>query len=295
MNQTDLEFTVPYGTCDTHHHIFNPKEFKITPINPDVSDMPWTNQHPEHPVEEYHRLSAELGITHNIVVATSAYGYNNKSDLDAIEKLGTATTRVITQFAKDVPDDILQYLDKKGVRGSRMAALTDNTVKECLKLAPRFANLGWNLDFCFWGEWKEHDIHVFLDILPQLPCEIVIDHMAGISRLEDPLLPVIKKLLQEKKIWVKISSIFREATTPDFENTVAVSRELVKAAPDRILWASDWPFNWSNFSDIASKDGLKRVVQAIPRQIEDEALREQILVKNPAKLYGFHIRNNQTV
>jgi predicted TIM-barrel fold metal-dependent hydrolase len=68
---------------------------------------------------------------------------------------------------------------------------------------------------------------------------------------------------------------------------------LVKANPDRLVWATDWPHPESSpgrcVGDIAPPypvdDGL--LLNQLPKWVPDPAIREKILVANPARLYGF--------
>jgi D-galactarolactone isomerase len=61
-----------------------------------------------------------------------------------------------------------------------------------------------------------------------------------------------------------------------------LARELVKHAPERMLWASNWPHPYR--SPIPSSAAmLDLLVDWAP----DDATRRQILVANPAELYGF--------
>ena len=288
-----LKIKLPYGTCDTHHHIYNPKQFPCAPF-PQLDWLKWTDEKPSHTTEEYLRLARPLGITHNIIVATTAYGYDHQSDLDALSKFGNANSRAILLLNRNISNEELIALDKKGVRGSRAYLFSDETTADVLNLAPRFAELGWNLDFSI---FSPADVYKLMELLPKIPCEIVIDHHGGITGLDDPILAIIKKLLKEKRVWVKISALFRSVNPSEDLNgsidiakeiarNAQISRALVETAPERILWASDWPFNWTHFSP--DKD-LATLVNTIPEQITNENLYEQILAKNPAKLYGFKL------
>jgi len=58
----------------------------------------------------------------------------------------------------------------------------------------------------------------------------------------------------------------------------------VKAAPQRMLWASNWPH------PTAPKDAFPDDANLLDLLLEwapDEAVRRRILVDNPAELYGF--------
>ena len=282
-----LDFKMPYGACDCHHHIYNPKEFDATPY---PAGMNWDGK-PEHTMEDYRKLQFQSGFTRNVIIATSAYGYNRASDLDAMTKFGSNTTRIVGLLKKDITDEELLELHKKGMRGSRGYFMTEETIEDYLSLAPRFAKMGWHLDFMF-SNAEETDL--FLKHLSLLPCEIVVSHQACLHDVNDPYLPVFIKLLQEKRIWMKLSAIFRPIDimgdmagntvyANEIARNIAVGEKLIEAAPDRLLWGSDWPFNWSNFS---AETDMETLVKVLPEQIKDESIRHQILVENPAIVYG---------
>ena len=57
----------------------------------------------------------------------------------------------------------------------------------------------------------------------------------------------------------------------------------MKAAPDRMLWASNWPHPSAPAHAPDDADLLDLLLDWAP----DETTRHKILVDNPARLYGF--------
>ncbi len=73
-----------------------------------------------------------------------------------------------------------------------------------------------------------------------------------------------------------------KAGPPDYADVGTLAKALVKAAPERILWASNWPHPGAPaYPDDAGL--LDLLLEWAP----DEAIQHRILVTNPAKLYGF--------
>jgi predicted TIM-barrel fold metal-dependent hydrolase len=67
-----------------------------------------------------------------------------------------------------------------------------------------------------------------------------------------------------------------------YADTVPYARALIAAAPQRILWGTDWPHpNVRHMPD----DG--DLVDLLAAFAPDEATRNTILVDNPARLYHF--------
>lgn len=287
-----FNFKLPYGTCDTHHHIYNPRQFTAVPM----PGFNWTPDKPEHTADEYKYLADKVGITHNIIIATSAYNRNPSSDLDALFKLGKDKTRAILYFKSDVTDNQIADWHEQGVRGTRIFTCYDNGIEDAKLLAPRFYEINWNLDFTF---KNSEDFLSYKDEINKLRCRIVISHQAAISDVNDPALGELIKLLKKGNVWAKISGIYRNTDYPDFKNNVKISKTLVEEVPDRILWGTDWPHNWSDLSPVINENekGLGHdtgtLLKLIPSQIENISLYKKILAENPAEVYGFSLSKNE--
>jgi predicted TIM-barrel fold metal-dependent hydrolase len=70
---------------------------------------------------------------------------------------------------------------------------------------------------------------------------------------------------------------------PPFTDAVPFAQALIKAAPDRILWGTDWPH--PNVGKHMPNDG--DLVDLFPLMAPTPELQKKILVDNPARLYGF--------
>jgi len=66
---------------------------------------------------------------------------------------------------------------------------------------------------------------------------------------------------------------------------VIVAQTFAKEAPDRMLWGSDWPHPTEQPSNHIPNDAL--LLDLFAKAVPDQAVREQILVRNPARLYQF--------
>jgi predicted TIM-barrel fold metal-dependent hydrolase len=120
-----------------------------------------------------------------------------------------------------------------------------------------------------------------------LQCDCTLAHMgmflakdgvqqAGFQRLLD--------LLRNGrgKVWVKLTGVYRVSQAPGFADAAPLARALIEAAPDRLIWGSDYPH--LSFADKVSSQQLFELFRGWTR---DEATRRRILVDNPAKLFGF--------
>jgi hypothetical protein len=93
---------------------------------------------------------------------------------------------------------------------------------------------------------------------------------------------VLLKLISSPHCWVKLSGADRLAKQGALEATVAFARSLIDAAPDRVLWGTDWPHvNLERSHDDEALFGL--LAEIAP----DDPSLKRLLVDNPARLYGF--------
>ena len=63
----------------------------------------------------------------------------------------------------------------------------------------------------------------------------------------------------------------------------AFARALVEAAPDRLVWGSDWPHVLLTTEMPNDGDLVDQIAEWVP----DATARERILVGNAERLYGF--------
>jgi predicted TIM-barrel fold metal-dependent hydrolase len=85
----------------------------------------------------------------------------------------------------------------------------------------------------------------------------------------------------EGRAWVKLTGTYRVSTAPDFADVDPMVAALIDAAPDRLIWGSDYPH-----LSFADKVGTVELFNLLHRWA-DEAMKRKILVENPARLFGF--------
>jgi predicted TIM-barrel fold metal-dependent hydrolase len=85
---------------------------------------------------------------------------------------------------------------------------------------------------------------------------------------------------------VKLSGAYMETKVgpPSYADVNKVAQAYVKAAPERLVWASDWPHPTEK-PDSKHDDAI--LFDLLPDWAPDEATRNRILVDNPMALYGF--------
>jgi predicted TIM-barrel fold metal-dependent hydrolase len=269
----------PPNVCDCHHHIYDAVRFP-QPANA-------TNPlQPNARVEEYRLLQRRLQTTRSVVVTPSAYDIDNRVTLDAIAQLGSRA-RGVAVVRPDVTDAQLKALASGGIRGIRFSRTTPSTAATTIEmiepLSKRVAALGWHVQINMTAD-QIADAEALWN---RLPSAIVFDHIGHISGpagTRHPAYTVMRRLIDKGRTWVKLSVTYDNTADgpPGYADIVMLGQSLVKAAPQRLVWGSNWPHpNESRKPD----DAL--LFDLMMRWAPDEAIRRQILVENPALLYDF--------
>lgn len=271
----------PPHACDCHMHIYDPDRFPLTP-NPKAAPT-------RAAVPQYRMLQKRTGTTRVVIVTPRNYGINNNATLDAIAQLGPADARGVAVLHPTVTDAELKKLNDGGIRGIRFslgdpktAAVTPDMIEP---LAKRVAALGWHIQFYMGGE----QIVELADVLRRLPTQIVFDHLGGPplpAGIAHPSHAIIRALLDQRRAWVKLSGAYINSKIgpPSYPEAAVIARDFVKAAPERLVWGSDWPHPGLP-DDHKPDDAL--LFDLLSVWAPDEATRTRILVRNPEALYGF--------
>jgi D-galactarolactone isomerase len=270
---------LPSLATDCHIHIYDAR----FPYDPGAQLRPGAAT-----VSDYRLLQARLGTERCVVVQPSSYGTDNACLVDALGQFG-ADARGVAVVDASVKDEELRALDSAGVRGARFnLARPGGAMMEALEtVARRVAPLGWHLQ-----------LHTLADLWPELepmirrlPVPLVIDHLGRLPQpagLSHPAWPVLRRLVDEGRAWVKISGAYHDTRTgaPDYADTGAVVKAWVEAAPERVIWGTDWPHPSATTGEKPVPDDA-RLLDLLGNWAPSEVLRHRILVDNPVLLYGF--------
>jgi D-galactarolactone isomerase len=269
------KLVAPPRSCDCHMHIYEDR----FPLAPTATFKP-----PHAPVSEYRKVQRDLGISQAIVVQPTAYGFDNRCTLEAIAQLGP-DARGIAIVRPDVTDAELERLTGAGIRGVRFHMLAGGVLPwDALQgLAARVTDFGWHVQLQMdGGDLPQREAQ-----LRSLPGNLVIDHNGKFLEPVTPGHPAFKvllRLLDSGKCWVKLSAPYEtsKAGGPHYEDVAIVARALAKANPERCVWASNWPHPNQN-----PAPSTVVMLDLLLEWTDDVATRTQILVDNPASLYGF--------
>jgi predicted TIM-barrel fold metal-dependent hydrolase len=234
---------------------------------------------------DYQRLQKRIGTTRTVVVQPAAYGTDNRVTLDAIARLGNA--RGVGVVHPDVTDAELSAMHEGGVRGIRFTVFDPATAVTRIDmiepLAGRMAAIGWHVQIHMRGD----QIVDNADMLRRLPCTIVIDHMGRVplpAGTSHPSYAVVRELIDRDKTWVKLSGAYQDTKIgpPTYADATVLARAYAAAAPERMVWGSDWPHPTEK-----SKPDDALLLDLLGEWAPDDATRRRILVDNPRTLYGF--------
>lgn len=270
-------FKAPAHTCDAHFHVYNSK----FPAAANASLVP-----PDALLADYAKLRSRLGFERSVIVQPSTYGTDNSCLLDALAELGDVA-RGIAVVDTSVTDEELNRLDKAGIRAIRfnLGRAGATTVDMIAPLSKRVANLGWHIQVHMRGD----DIAEHAAIFQNLPVITVFDHLGRIPQpagKDHPAFKVVADLLQSDKAYTKLSSIYQDTAVgpPTYEDMGTLAKAYIALAPDRVLWASDWPHPSPGK---AGKPDDALLMDLCAEWAGDDATRQKIFVDNAAGLYGF--------
>jgi D-galactarolactone isomerase len=266
----------PPGTCDTHLHFYS----SMYPA------LPGTFSPADATVEDYRQMMSWLGIARAVVVQPNAYSDDNRLTMQSVAALGDCA-RAVVVVKPEVSDEELDRLSTAGARGIRFMALHGGTLGLDLlgEMTARVIPFGWHAVVQLDGrELPAHEAR-----LADLRCPFVIDHIGKFLEpvgVDHPAFKTLLRLVETGRCWVKLSAAYETSKSgpPDYADVGRLARELIRAAPERMLWASNWPHPQGDKLGYPDDAGL---LDLLLDWAPDDAARAKILVANPAELYGF--------
>jgi predicted TIM-barrel fold metal-dependent hydrolase len=294
MAETAVAIEVPPGACDCHVHVIgDPQRFPMVPER--VYTAP-----PASP-DELLALQRRLRFDRVVIVQPSFYGTDNAATLDGVRRLGPQRARGVAVIDDNTSSLALDEMAKGGIRGIRLnletAGETDPAAsgRKLQGAIRQVAGRGWHVQVYT----RLPLIAALAGELAALPVPLVVDHFGGARAALGPQQPgfdALLALVRSGKAYVKISGAYRVSRlAPDYADAAPLARALIAANPERIVWGTDWPHTDSSrqpgrpATDVSPfqliDDGL--LLNQLAAWAPAAALRRQILVDNPARLYGF--------
>ena len=270
-------FVMPAHACDCHAHVLGPPD-----KYPYVANRSYTP--PTALLEDYQALHRVLGIERAVIVQPSVHGTDNAVTLDGIAGYGP-NARGVAVVDSDVSDDELQRLHDGGIRGVRLNLLFGGGVglHALEPLAQRIAPMGWHVQLLL-------DARDLVELAPRLAkagVPLVVDHMGHMKTahgINHPGFQALLGLVGDGICWVKLSGNYRISSDgPPYHDAIVFARALIEAAPQHMVWGTDWPH--PALKEFMPNDG--DLLDALDDYAPEAELKRAILVDNPAQLYGF--------
>lgn len=280
---------VPPLACDCHIHVYDSR----FPAAPSAKLLP-----PDASAPQYQALQQCLGLHRAVLVTPSTYGNDNRPMLEGLARMGRAA-RGVAVIDGTESDAQLQALHEAGVRGIRLnlSLGVANTVDDLEPLARRINGLGWHMQLLM----PPSLLAQVAGKLQRLPVQLVFDHMGRINpsqvfrhpalrqpAFRQPAHAAVLALLRDGLAWIKLSGgyIVSDTGRPDDPRLDDLARSYIDAAPERVVWGSDWPHASASAGVQPMPDDALQL-ERLRHWAGDAATFERILVANPEKLYGF--------
>lgn len=268
----------PPGAVDAHCHVFGPgKDF---PFAPERKYTPC-----DAGKQQLWALRDHLGFSRNVLVQATCHGTDNRAVLDAISH-SDGLAKGVGAAHPSISDDALEDLNEGGLKALRfnfVKRLVDPLPpKQLLDLAERIKPLGWHIVIYF----EAADLDELFGFISDMPVTVVIDHMGR----PDMTHPVEHQGFQRFLELASLDHVYTKVTCPErlsvsgpptYDDFVPFARAVVEAAPDRVLWGSDWPH--PNLKSHMPDDAW--LVDMIPHIAPTPNLQKKLLVDNPMRLY----------
>jgi predicted TIM-barrel fold metal-dependent hydrolase len=267
---------LPKGSVDCHFHVFeDPDKYPYTENRSYTPTLaPWA---------AFEAMNDLIGADRAVLVHPSVYGHDHATFIDTL-KAHPNRLRGVAVLRPDTSPEEIAALDAIGAKGTRLNVLFagGNQLSDGKALAKRVAPFGWHLQF-------------LADVAanPELPAwasslnvPVVFDHFGhpSVADCNNPGFKNLCALVKEGQAWVKISGAYRVVSAEGCWSAIDPFVEaLLKANPERLVWGTDWPH--PSIGEPMPDD--VDLAEMVFRWLPDEALRQQILVKNPEVLYGF--------
>jgi 2-pyrone-4,6-dicarboxylate lactonase len=271
------DLRLPGNTCDCHAHLFGPQtKYRY------ASNRRYTP--PDATLDDYIGTLKTIGVERAVLVQPSVYMTDNSVILDALAEK-RFPLRAVVAVTDEVSDEELERMHALGVRGVRINFRNPNgpTPDMAPRIAEKISQLGWHLQLHISGTEFASAIPLF----EKLGVDIVLDHIVQVpvaEGLASPAFEAIRSFVRSGRCWIKLSAPMRMSREEyPYSDVTPFVQALVETAPGRMLWGTDWPH--TTLTNKMPNDG--DLVDLLSAWIPNSQKRKQVLVENPARLYGF--------
>jgi len=276
----------PAGSCDTQFHIFD--EPRRYPTKPNPPYPP-----PRASFADAKGMLAGIGFSRGVIVHSVVYGSDHRLLLDTLENLPPEEKRRFraTCILDDsVSDTDMARLDAAGVCAARINFVRYLSATPEASLVrrnfDRLRAIGWHARLHVTGDQLLEHAELLMSV-QGVP--MVIDHMAHVGRDGGRAHPSFRWMLdrlRDENWWMMLSNGNRDsAMEVGWDDAVPIGRAFAEAAPDRCVWATDWPHpRWQKQRMMPEHETVELLYRYVDNDMD---MLQKILVDNPARLHGF--------
>lgn len=263
---------------DTHAHIFH----QNLPMVPGRRYSP----HYDALVEDYLGYLDRHGLAYGVLIQPSFLGTDNHYLLEALSRY-PKRLRAVAVVEAEVSEAQLDELAEAGVVGIRLnligKTLADYTGPAWTGLFERLARRGWHVEI----QRSIDDVALIVPDILACGVDVVIDHFGlptGGIEIDKPNHKAFLRLLADERVWLKLSAPYRSQSNLAQARRVLAQVRESSGGIARFLWGSDWPN--TQFEDQTDYDRQVAFFEAL---LPEPGERAQVLLDNPAKLFGFDV------
>ena len=271
-------YHAPKRACDCHTHIFDTSRYPLAE---------GTGYIPEQcTLADLDSMHQTLGIERSVIIQPGPYGLDNRFVVELCASR-PEDTRGVVVIPSSTSVRELERLHACGIRGCRLTKAGKNVVgfEEMEALADAIRDFGWHLLIFA----PPQELPELAPRLLRLRLPFVLDHLGkipGAEGISSPGYATVLRLLDSGLCWVMLTGGYRWSGQPHpYEDMEPVIRGYCEHRPDRMLWGTDWPHPNFNRDVPVPNDG--DLMDLVPLWMSDPKVQQQILVDNPAALYGF--------
>ncbi|MDE3121674.1 MAG: amidohydrolase family protein [Paracoccaceae bacterium] len=270
---------LPAGAVDCQMHMYLPG-FPAQMGGPGLPLLPLPD------ADAYRRVMRWLGIDRVIITQANAHQRDNANLLACLAAMGDCA-RGVAVISDRTGEAELAALDAAGIVGARVMDLPGGAVGlgQIAEVDARAHAMGWMMAVQFDGS----DILDHEPMLAGLKSRWVLDHHGKFFRgitPDGPEMAALKRLIDSGRVWYKIAGCYESSRSggPDYEDVAAITREVARYAPERIVWGTNWPHNLARTeADYPDEAALADLTLG---WLPDDRARHLALVDNPEALYG---------
>ncbi len=240
---------LPRGAIDAHVHVWTPDVAKYPlAAGYKVEDMKPRSFTPEELLAQ----ARPVGVGRIVLIQMSFYGFDNSYMLETIQRYPGVFSGVAVINPHAYPAATMRNLKKQGVRGFRIRPNAEKKETPEAWLGTGEMRIMWEcaakerLNMCgLVNPWDLAELDKMCEKHPDTP--VVVDHFARIGAdgtVRDEDVKALCRLARHKHTSVKVSAFYAlgQKKSPYTDLASMVKRLLEAYGPERLMWATDCPY-----------------------------------------------------